>query len=57
MVLHMKEKKQFKLKCSDCEKEIVGFSIHHSQQNLMIHQKTSMRCKEFKELLKKKGFK
>ena len=50
----MKEKKQFKIKCPDCDKEIIGFSMHHAKQNLMIHQKTSMKCKEFKELLKKK---
>ena len=49
----MKEKKQFKIKCPDCDKEIVGFSEHHANQNLMIHQKTSMKCKEFKELLRR----
>ena len=53
----MKEKKQFKIKCPDCDKEIIGFSMHHAKQNLMIHQKTSIKCKEFKELLRKKGLK
>lgn len=51
----MKQKKQFKVKCPECEKEIIGFSEHHAEQNLMIHQKTSERCREFKELLRKKG--
>ena len=53
----MKKKKQVLMKCPDCEKEIIGFSEHHAKQNLMIHQKTSERCKEFKELLRKRGFK
>ena len=49
----MKEKKKVIIKCFDCEKEIIGFSQHHAEQNLMIHQKTSERCKEIKRLLKK----
>ncbi|MDP6600440.1 MAG: hypothetical protein QF798_03330 [Candidatus Woesearchaeota archaeon] len=53
----MKQKKQFKMKCPDCEQEIIGFSEHHAGQNLMIHQKTSIRCREFKELLRKKRYK
>ncbi len=53
----MKQKKQFKLKCPDCEKEIIGFSEHHAQQNLMIHTKTSEKCREFRELLRKRGLK
>ncbi len=53
----MKEKKQFLMKCSNCDKDIIGFSEHHAKQNLMIHQRTSEKCKEFKELLRKKGLK
>jgi len=53
----MKQKKQFKLKCPDCEKEIIGFSEHHAKQNLMIHSRTSEKCREFRELLRKKGLK
>jgi ribosomal protein S27E len=53
----MKGKRQFKIRCPDCDKEIIGFSRHHAEQNLMIHQKTSIRCREFRELLRKKGYK
>lgn len=49
----VKEKKKFIERCPDCEKEIIGFSEHHAKQNLMIHKRTSIRCKEFKELLAK----
>ena len=45
------------MKCPNCEKDIIGFSEHHAKQNLMIHQKTSEKCREFKELLRKKGLK
>ncbi|HKZ33655.1 MAG TPA: hypothetical protein VJ142_00235 [Candidatus Nanoarchaeia archaeon] len=48
------KKKKFILKCSDCNKEIIGFSEHHAKQNLMIHKKASIRCEEFKKLLKEK---
>lgn len=54
---NMKQKKQFKIKCEVCEKEIIGFSEHHAKKNLMIHTRTSEKCKEFKELLSKKGIK
>jgi len=53
----MAEKKKFKIKCPDCEQEIIGFSEHHAKMNLMIHQKTSERCKDIVRLLKKKGLK
>jgi len=56
-MVSMKQKKQFKVKCEDCDKEIIGFSEHHAKQNLMIHTRTSEKCKEFKELLRKKGYK
>ena len=46
-------KKKFIIKCPDCEKSITGFSEHHAKQNLMIHQRTSERCKEIKRILKK----
>ena len=49
----VKQKEKFKIKCPDCEKEIIGFSEHHAKQNLIIHQKTSERCKEIKRILKK----
>ncbi len=49
----VKQKEKFKIKCPDCEKEIIGFSEHHAKQNLIIHQRTSERCKEIKRLLKK----
>ena len=50
----VKQKEKFKIKCPNCEKEIIGFSEHHAKMNLMIHQKTSKRCKYIKNL-KKKG--
>ena len=50
-----KEKKKVIIKCPDCEKDIIGFSEHHAKQNLMIHQKTSERCKDIVKILKKKG--
>jgi len=53
----MAEKKQFKIRCPDCDKEIIGFSEHHAKMNLMIHQKTSERCKDIIKLLKRKGLK
>lgn len=53
----MKQKKQVKMRCPDCEREIIGFSEHHAKMNLMIHQKASLKCKAIKELLKKKGLK
>lgn len=52
-----KEKQRVVIRCPDCEKEIIGFSEHHAKQNLMIHRKTSERCKEIVRLLKKKGLK
>ncbi len=55
--MEIKQKKQFKAKCPDCEKDIIGFSEHHAQQNLMIHSRTSGKCREFRELLRKKGLK
>lgn len=48
-----KQKKKYIIKCPECEKEIVGFSEHHAKQNLMIHQKTSERCKYIKSLKEK----
>lgn len=48
------KKKKFVIKCPDCNKEIIGFSKHHVKQNLMIHQKASIRCRDFKKLLKEK---
>lgn len=51
----MKIKKQFKIKCPECEKEIIGFSEKHAKQNLYIHQQTSQRHKEIVRLLKKRG--
>jgi len=51
----VKPKKQFKIICPDCEKEIIGFSEQHAKQNLYIHQQTSQRHKDIIKLLKKKG--
>jgi phage FluMu protein Com len=48
-------KKQFKIKCPNCDKEIIGFSQKHAEINLMIHKQTSQRHKEIVALLKKKG--
>ena len=53
----MKQKKQFKIRCPDCEKDIIGFSEHHAKLNLYIHQQTSKRHKDIVRLLKKKGLK
>jgi len=50
----VRQKRKFKITCPDCEKKIIGFSEHHAKQNLMIHQRTSERCKEIKRILKKK---
>ncbi len=51
----VKQKKKVVLKCPDCDKKIIGFSEHHAKQNLMIHQRTSERCKEIKRIIKKKS--
>lgn len=48
-----KQKKKFIIRCPDCNKKIIGFSEHHAKMNLMIHQRTSERCKELLELKKK----
>ena len=49
----MGKKKVHEVEC-DCGATIRGFSEHHAKQNLMIHQKTSIKCQEFKELLRRK---
>lgn len=53
----MKQKKQYKIKCPGCDKEIIGFSEQHAKQNLYIHQQTSQKHKDIIRLLKKKGLK
>lgn len=50
----MKQKKQYKTKCPDCDKEIIGFSEQHAKINLSIHQQTSQRHKEIVRILKKR---
>ena len=51
----VKQKKKVIIRCPDCEKKIVGFSEHHAKQNLMIHQRTSERCKEIKKIIRIKN--
>ncbi len=50
----VKQKKKVVIKCPECDKEIIGFSEHHAKQNLLIHQMTSQRHKDFVALLKKR---
>jgi len=51
----MVPKKQYKIKCQDCDKEIIGFSEHHAKVNLDIHKKFSQRHKDIIAILKKKN--
>jgi len=41
----MVKKKKFIVKCPYCKKDIIGFSEHHAEQNLIIHNKSSEQCK------------
>jgi len=51
----VKQKKKFFQECPKCYRTITGFSEHHAKMNLMIHLKTSERCKEIQNILKKRG--
>ena len=51
----MKERKQFKTRCPECEKEIIGFSEDHARINLYIHRQTSKRHDDIVRLLKKRS--
>ncbi len=45
------KKNRFTIICK-CGKPIVGFSPHHANQNLLIHQKASIKHKEILKLIK-----
>ncbi len=50
----MKKKKQYILKCLECEKKIIGFSEQHVKMNLEIHRKTSQKHKDIVNLLRRR---
>ena len=50
----MDEKKKFVIICPGCGKEIVGFSQHHVEQNLFIHQQTSQEHKRVSKFMEEK---